>query len=269
MKAQALAIIILALITSGCATSNKAASSDLESPNSNELAGSTDDEFDEFEDEFEEQAVTVADPLEGFNRLMFGVNDALYLWIGKPVIKTYKGVVPKPSRIGIGNFFRNITTPARYVNCLLQGKGAEAGRESDRFIINTTLGVLGFGDPAKDKWGIEPAKEDLGQTLAVHGFNNGFYLVWPLFGPSTFRDSVGMVGDMFLNPIRYIDPSEISLGLSAVRITNSGSFHIGEYEAFKASSVDPYIAMREAYIQYRKGKINDEGQQSDPDSDKP
>ena len=106
-----------------------------------------------------------------------------------------------------GNFFENLTTPARFVNCLLQGKGPEADRELRRFGINTTAGVLGFGDPAYDRWGLKPAEEDLGQTLAVYGLGDGFYVVWPLFGPSTLRDSVGMVGDSFLNPVRYVEPT--------------------------------------------------------------
>ena len=168
-----------------------------------------------------------------------------------------KSVVPKPVRIGMGNFFENLTTPARFVNCLFQGKGPEADRELRRFGINTTAGVLGFGDPARDRWHLAPAKEDLGQTLAVHGFGDGFYLVWPIFGPSTLRDSVGMVGDAFLNPVRYVKPVEASIGISAVDVTNDGSFHIGEYEAFKSAAVDPYVAMRGAYIQYRGKQIKE------------
>ena len=270
MRLQLLIITVLVLITGGCAATEKTASSRLDSPDSNEFSASVDDdEFDMFEDEIVDEVVKVPDPLEPLNRMMFGVNNALYFWIAKPVMQTYEAVMPKPVRSGIGNFFHNVTTPARYVNCLLQGKGAEAGRESDRFIINTTLGVLGFGDPARDRWGIVPAAEDLGQTLAVYGFDNGFYLVWPIFGPSTLRDSVGMAGDMFLNPIRYVEPTEVSMGISAVGITNAGSFRIGEYEAFKAAAVDPYVAMRQAYIQYRDGKINDEDQPTDPNSSKP
>jgi phospholipid-binding lipoprotein MlaA len=157
----------------------------------------------------------------------------------------------------IGNFFKNLTTPARFVNCLFQGKGPEADRELRRFGINTTAGVLGFGDPAHDRWGLEPAQEDLGQTLAVYGFGDGFYVVWPLLGPSTLRDSVGMVGDAFLNPVRYVKPAETSIGISAVDATNKGSFHIGEYEVFKSAAVEPYVAMRGAYIQYRSKQIKE------------
>ncbi len=251
-------VTILAVMTAGCAVSEKTPSSNyvaLASDNSAELTG--DDDFGFLEDELAEQMFGVADPLEPLNRLMYNVNDTLYFWVLKPCAQTYEAVIPGPARTGVRNFFHNLTTPVRFVNCLLQGKGDSADTELRRFATNTTVGILGFGDPAKDKYGLEPAEEDLGQTLAVHGFDNGFYIVWPLLGPSTLRDSAGMVGDMFLNPVWYVEPWETSIGISAVRVTNEGSFHIGEYEDFKAAALEPYIAMREAYIQYRDKKIQE------------
>jgi phospholipid-binding lipoprotein MlaA len=258
MKPQILAIVILALMTCGCAVSEKTTSPKFYSPDPNEPGTSrADDEFGLFENELAGQVVKVADPLEPLNRVMYGVNDVLYFWVAKPVMQTYEKIVPRPARVCIGNFFENLTTPARFVNCLFQGKGPEADRELRRFGINTTAGVLGFGDPARDRWHLAPAKEDLGQTLAVHGFGDGFYVVWPVFGPSTLRDSVGMVGDAFLNPVRYVKPPETSIGISAADAANDGSFHIGEYEAFKSAAVDPYVAMRGAYIQYRSKQIKE------------
>jgi len=267
MKLQSWAILILVVATAGCAVSDK-------SPSSNNFSGTspngqggliggaaeesfTDEEFDllELEEELDEAQVKIDDPLEGFNRLMFGVNDTLYFWVCKPVAQTYKGIVPEPARIGVRNFFQNIGTPVRYVNCLLQGKGPAAGTELHRFWVNTTEGILGFGDPAKDRYGLEPTWEDLGQTLAVHGMDSGFYIVWPLLGPSNVRDSLGMVGDMFLNPVIYVQPWEASYIISGTRLVNNGSFHIGEYEDFKSTSLEPYVMMRESYIQYREEKI--------------
>ena len=221
------------------------------------VGSSIDDEFELLEGELSEQMVEVADPLEPWNRTMFHANDTLYFWVLKPVAQAYEDVTPEPARTGIRNFFGNLTTPVRFVNCLLQGKGAAAGRELHRLAINTTAGVLGFWDPASSEFGLEPAKEDLGQTLAIYGVGNGFYIVWPLLGPSTLRDSVGMAGDQFLNPTRYVEPTDISIGISAVRITNESSFHIGEYEAFKSAALEPYVAMRESYIQYRNKKIQE------------
>jgi len=225
--------------------------------------------IDELEEELSQKQVTIADPLEPVNRIMFAVNDVAYFWVVKPVAQVYAGVVPKPARTGIRNFFHNLATPARLVNCLLQGKGPEAGTELRRFQINTVSGMLGFGDPARDQCGLEPAEEDLGRTLAVYGFGDGFYLMWPLFGPSTLRDSVGAVGDMFLDPVRYVEPEALSIGISATDTVNIASFHLGEYETLKAASVDPYVAMRTAYVQYRKRLIRDESLPTDPNSAKP
>jgi phospholipid-binding lipoprotein MlaA len=105
--------------------------------------------------------------------------------------------------------------------------------------------------------GLEPVEEDLGQTLAVHGIDNGFYLVLPLLGPSTSRDAVGRVGDLFLNPVAYVEPWYASVSITAGKMTNENSFRIGDYEEFKAASLEPYVAMREVYIQYRKKQIQE------------
>jgi phospholipid-binding lipoprotein MlaA len=256
-------ILFLLIAAAGCNSSAKKSPDSLPaSPPEVDL--SADADFDLFEEELTQKQLAVSDPLESFNRTMFGFNDIFYFWIAKPVVQTYENTVPKPARVGIGNFFENLTTPARFVNCLLQGKGDLAGRELHRFGINTTAGVLGFGAPALDRYGLEPAKEDLGQTLAVHGLGDGFYLVWPLFGPSTLRDSVGAAGDAFLNPVRYVKPTEASIGISVTDAVNEGSFHTGEYEAFKAAAIDPYIAMRTAYIQYRKQLILNRSADPDP-----
>jgi phospholipid-binding lipoprotein MlaA len=266
MNLKVWAIFVLVVTTAGCAISERTAPSNLSaqtSANQNDvLVGSNGEDFangdfDLLEEELAEKKVDIADPLEGVNRLMYGLNDVLHFWVLEPCASICKAVVPEPARIGIHNFFNNLTTPVRFVNCLLQGKGEAAGTEFERFVVNTTVGVLGFGDPAKDQYGLEPVAEDLGQTLAVHGFENGFYIVLPLLGPSTVRDSVGKVGDLFLNPVFYLEPTEAAVGTSAVKITNENSFRIGEYEVFKSAAVDPYVAMREAYIQYRNKQIEE------------
>ncbi len=257
MKLHILAIIILAGTISGCAVSEQTASSMQVLSMDNSAGAANNDDFDLFEEDFAEQTVKVPDPLEPLNRTMYHVNDTLYFWVVKPVSQVYTGVIPAPARLGIRNFFNNITTPVRFVNCLLQGKGEGAGTEFHRFTINTTIGILGFGDPALDQYGLEAVREDMGQTLAVYGLGDGFYIVWPLLGPSTARDSVGMAGDWFLSPISYIESTETAIGISAVRYMNKSSFNIGEYEAFKSMTVEPYIAMREAYIQYRHKQIQE------------
>ena len=245
-------VLVLAVLLAGCASSER-------NPGNGTLMAEQEEVFDEemdlLDEEFAEQGAVIADPLEPINRVMFGVNDAFYFGVAKPVLQVYEFVICKPVRTGIQNFFQNLGTPVRLANCLLQGKGDAAGVELNRFLINTTVGVLGLGDPARDEHNLQPQEEDMGQTLAVWGFGNGFYLVLPLFGPSTVRDSLGRGGDMFLNPTFYLNPCWVPPSVSAVRTTNEGSFHIGEYEAFKNAAIDPYIAMREVYIQYRKSKI--------------
>jgi phospholipid-binding lipoprotein MlaA len=253
-----LIFVVLAGMVSGCASSAKNAPS-------MQTANFTNDSAEEFEnndfalleEEYAEQMVEVPDPLEPFNRVMFNVNDALYFWVVKPGCEIYAGVIPEPARIGIYNFFSNLTTPARLINCLLQGKGEGAETELRRFAINTTCGILGFGDPALDEYGLEPVYEDLGQTLAVYGFGDGFYLVLPFLGPSNARDSVGRLGDWLLNPVSYVEPTEAAYGITAVRFTNSSSLRLGEYESFKSMTVEPYIAMRRTYAQYRTKQIQE------------
>ncbi|OHB79897.1 MAG: hypothetical protein A2Z25_08595 [Planctomycetes bacterium RBG_16_55_9] len=253
--------VVLAFAATGCAVSKNASPTNravqTPTPMSAGTPAGVDDEFDLLEDQLVEEKIPVADPLEPVNRVMFVVNDRLYFWVAKPVLQTYRDVIPEPARIGIRNFFNNVSTPVRFVNCLLQGKNDAAGTELRRFVINTTAGVLGFGDPAMDQHGLKPVSEDLGQTLAVYGLGDGFYIVWPLLGPSTARDSLGMAGDQFLNPVRYVDPPEVSIGISVVKFTNAGSFEIGRYEDFKAEVFEPYIALREAYVQYRHAQIKE------------
>ncbi len=259
MKLLLCAIIILAVLTSGCAVTEKSpAPNQPEQALENSPEQISDEDFDLLEEELTEKMIEIDDPLEPLNRMMFNFNDICYFCILKPVTQAYTDIVPKPARIGIDNFFQNLITPIRFVSCHLQGKTASADMELNRFLINSTVGVLGFGDPARDQHGLEPPPaEDLGQTLATHGFGNGFYIVWPLLGPSTLRDSAGIAGGIFLNPVFYVEATEITVSIAAVKYTNESSFHTGEYEAFKSAALDPYVAMREAYIQYRDKKIKE------------
>ena len=97
--------------------------------------------------------------------------------------------------------------------------------------------------------------EDFGQTLGAYGIGNGFYIMWPILGPSTLRDSVGLVGDLFLNPVFYVEPVEASVGIRSYEEVNETSFEIGDYESLKKAAINPYEAVRDAYIQYRNSKV--------------
>lgn len=228
--------------------------------------------FDPFDDDSEdyygeegEALKTVADPLVGLNRTMFVFNDKLYFWVLKPVAKGYRVVVPTPARISIKNFFFNLLAPVRLVNCLLQGKGKAAGGELGRLFINTTVGMLGFYDPAKIYPELNPPREDFGQTLGHYGIGNGFFIVWPFLGPSTLRDTVGAVGDWALNPVSFMQLVNVDAGTLtssttnvvafSVRTVNEASLRIGDYEMLKNAALDPYEAFRDAYIQYRISNI--------------
>lgn len=203
----------------------------------------------------EEEEVTVKDPLEPMNRAFFHFNDKVYFWVLKPVAKGYGKVLPQKARVGVRNFFTNITTPIRLVSCLLQGKFHSAGTETARFGINTTVGVLGFGDPAFKKYKIEIVSEDFGQTLGLYGLGPSIYFDWPILGPSNVRDTVGTVVDFFLNPVNYLVPPPADIGVYAFDRVNDTSLRIGEYEDFKRAAIDPYVSLRQAYMQYRQAQV--------------
>ena len=209
-----------------------------------------------FEEEFETRQLQVADPLYYWNKGMYHFNDKLYFWLLKPLARGYTAITPDIFRIGVRNFFYNLMMPIRLVNCILQGKGNAAANEFTRFVINTSVGLLGLVDVASHYPQLNLADdEDLGQTFAKYGIGNGFYLVWPILGPSTLRDFIGEIGDAYLNPLIYIDPIEAELAVRGFNYINKTSFHIGDYEALKEASVDPYVAMRNSYLQYREQKI--------------
>lgn len=209
-----------------------------------------------FEDEFDEEKLKIADPIAPWNRAMFQLNDKLYFCVLKPLAVAYKELTPAAFRTCVKNFFYNITAPVRFVNCILQGKGKAAEAEAARFVMNTTLGLLGLVNAAENHPGMVIAdEEDLGQTLAGYGIGNGFYIVWPLFGPSTLRDSLGRVGDYFMNPVSYVDTGKAWLGIKTLELTNETTYRLGEYEALKKAAIDPYLAFRDIYIQYRDKKL--------------
>jgi phospholipid-binding lipoprotein MlaA len=216
-----------------------------------------------FEDDFFKEDLTdsttdqVADPLYYFNYAMYKVNDNLYFYLIKPVARGYKTVVPLPARKGIGNFFHNLMFPIRFVNNLLQWKLEQASDEFGIFLVNSTAGILGFNQVAQTYLDMHTQKEDLGQTLGTYGLKEGFYLVLPVLGPSTLRDAVGLAGDSFLlDPVNYVSPWELRLGINTLDIINKTSFRIGEYERMKDAALDPYVAIRDAYIQNRRMQVS-------------
>jgi phospholipid-binding lipoprotein MlaA len=198
------------------------------------------------------EAETIADPLEPFNRAMFTFNDRLYFWVMKPAATGYNAVVPEAARTSVSNIFHNIETPVRFVNALLQADPKAAGIELVRVIINSSVGIGGIFDVMKQNPSFQPQEKDFGQTLGKYGIGNGLYIVWPFLGPSTARDTVGLVGDIYLDPVNYIKPSWKPLVINTYKTFNATSLRIGEYEDFKEAAIDPYIAVKDAYLEHRK-----------------
>jgi phospholipid-binding lipoprotein MlaA len=200
--------------------------------------------------------VEIADPLEPFNRAMHQFNDKLYFWALKPVAQGYKAIVPETARVSVKNFFSNLGFPARFISCVFQADFSGAATEAGRFTINTIWGIGGIMDPSSGKeLDLQKQDTDLGQTLGVYGVGQGFYIVWPVLGPSSPRDSVSIAGDYFLYPISYISPWYAGLGVRAYEEINTTSLRIGDYEALKDAAIDPYVAFRDAYVQYRFKKV--------------
>lgn len=216
-------------------------------------------EEEEFTEEFEEEIPLIRDPAESFNRGTFYVNDKLYFWIFKPVAAGYRFVVPEKAKVGVRRFFTNLGMPMRFVNDILQFKFKFAGIELGRFVINTTVGVAGFMDPAEKWWHLYRHDEDFGQTLGFYGLGPGIYINWPFFGPSSVRDTVGMVGDLFLNPLAYLflEDRALSIGADMYSRVNEASLNVGIYEQIKKDAFDPYIFIRDAYHQHRESAVRE------------
>jgi len=216
------------------------------------------DEFDEFDafDEFDRHDEDVFDPLYGYNRAMTTFNDRFYFWVLKPTASGYAWITPAPVRRSINNVFRNLGYPARAINNTLQLNGTGAFDETVRFIVNSTVGMLGLFDAAQAVPGIESHDTDFGLTLGRYGMGSVFHVVLPFIGPSNVRDSAGMLVDMVLDPIFYVEGFYIGTAYSAVDEFNHASLRLGEYERMKREAIDLYIFLRNAYEQNRDMQIH-------------
>ena len=214
-------------------------------------------EEDNWDNGWEEEKA-IADPLEPLNRFFFQFNDKLYYWFLKPVARGYSAITAEDVRIAIRNFFDNLETPKRAVNSLLQGQVKDSSVEVARFVINSTVGFLGFADFAKDSFDLRSTREDTGQTLGYYGAGGGFFINWPLLGPSNLRDSIGFIGDAYLHPFQYLDgEDEIIIGARVLDRVNQTALTLGDYELFTETALDPYAAVKDAYQQYRNGLIKE------------
>jgi len=223
-------------------------------------------ETDEFGDEFsEDPEPEVFDPLSGYNRLMTGFNDGLYVYVLDPVLIKGYNYIPEPARVSVNNFFENLYYPVSLVNNVLQLKVSHSGTETLRFVINSTLGVLGLFDPARSWFGFEAHKEDFGQTLGYYGVGGGFHIVLPFFGPTNLRDLSGDFIDFYVNPIYYVDVRKYNIinnkyqgwGLITYKEFNKISLYTKEYENVRKDALDLYPFMRDLYEQNREKLIKE------------
>jgi phospholipid-binding lipoprotein MlaA len=198
------------------------------------------------------------DPWEPFNERMFEVNRNLDRFVLKPIAKAYNFITPDELQIMISNGFDNISFPPRFVNSMLQGKLKGAGREIARFLINSTVGVGGLFDPAKDVFGLVKSREDFGQTLGFYGVGPGPFLIVPLMEPMTVRDGVGKAVDSAMDPLAYYLPFFWDrLGMKIGDTVNERSLNLDLFQGFEESVIDLYSAVRHGYLQRREKLIRE------------
>lgn len=195
------------------------------------------------------------DPLESYNRWMFGINDAIDRGAVKPVAKAYVRVVPRPVRTGVGNFFRNLAYPRTIVNDFLQGKVRDGTRDTARLALNTVIGLGGILDPA-GRMGLERHDEDFGQTLGRWGVPAGPYFVLPLLGPSTIRDSIGRVPDEYSGGRHYIADSTTRWSATVLDAIDVRAGLL-DTDALTQDTFDRYAFIRNAWLQRRNYLVHD------------
>ncbi|HYW91644.1 MAG TPA: VacJ family lipoprotein [Gammaproteobacteria bacterium] len=195
------------------------------------------------------------DPLEPLNRITYRFNDTVDKAVMMPLARGYKSATPAPVRKGVGNFFGNLESPVTIVNDFLQAKFRQGGSDTARLAVNTTVGLLGFFDPASGM-GLPPHDEDFGQTLGTWGIGPGPYLVLPFLGPSDVRDTVGKVGDYEVDPLWQWQQQPEKYELRGVQIVDIRARLLSATNLLQ-QSIDPYLFMRNAYLQRRRNQVYD------------
>jgi phospholipid-binding lipoprotein MlaA len=193
------------------------------------------------------------DPWEKYNRKMHGFNNAVDRRVARPLARGYVRAVPRPVRLGVSNFFSNLGQPVAAVNSLLQGKPKQAGQALGRFVINSTLGIAGIFDPASDAR-LPHKSEDFGQTLGVWGWKRSRYVELPLFGPRTVRDTLGMVGDAPLSPLRSVDADRVRIPLQGLQLVDVRA-QLLSTDSLREGAEDDYTLVRDAWSQRRDYQI--------------
>ncbi len=234
-------------------------------PNSIETAQGTKrspqkiEEYEDMEDPFAENEKDIpilSDPFEGYNRWMFGINEAMYDNAVEPFVRGYRDIVHEDLRIGIRNLYNNVLFPAKFLSCILQLKFKESGRILARTVINTAFGFGGYADVAGEEYGISDVNEDFDQALGSFGIPTGPYLVLPFFGPATARNMLGRTVDTLMSPGALLT---LSFGqnviINAEDNVNQISFIIDDKKQLEDSALDEYESVRDFYHQFRHGLL--------------
>lgn len=196
------------------------------------------------------------DPWESFNEKMFWFNREIFdRYLLKPLATGWDFIFPDPVQRGVHNFFDNLAVVRRVVNNTLQLKLTGAGVELTRFTINSTIGLVGFFDVAKDAFGIEQRDEDTGQTFGVWGMGPGPYLILPFLPPLTIRDGIGYAFDAAMTPYTYFIPWWGTIAGTGTNAVNERSLNLDRFERVAESTVDLYGAVRNGYLQRRAAAI--------------
>ena len=251
--------VSLPLLT-GCATlwqnkPNPATSTTVNDKRDGKSVNPSDDDLDDYKN-----GVSIADPLEPLNRGIFWANHQFYRYILRPLSNAYDAVLPQPVRTGVYNVFDNVEFPVRFVNDTLQLNFGRAGQETGKFVVNTVAGVGGIvrvSDHIPSLANVPAA--DTGQTFAKWGIGHGIYIVLPVLGPKSLRDTAGLAGDYALNPVTWISfgviggiGSVTTLAISTPDSARTLHGKLDTYDALTRNTLDRYLAIRTAYIQNRK-----------------
>ena len=199
------------------------------------------------------QLPTAYDPWEKFNRKVHAFNNVVDRAVARPLARAYVAAVPRPVRLGVGNFFDNLRQPLTMVNQLLQGRPRDATQTFGRFVLNSTVGIGGIFDPASDLK-MKRRSEDFGQTLGTWGWKRSRYVELPFFGPRTVRDVLGLAGDMPLSPTRYVEEDKARIFLQGLNLVDTRA-QLLSLDSLREGAVDDYALVRDSWLQRRNYQI--------------
>lgn len=213
------------------------------------------------------QAPASYDPWEKFNRKVHTFNNAVDRAVARPLARVYVAAIPRPVRLGVGNFFDNLRQPLTMVNQLLQGRPRDATQTFGRFVLNSTVGIGGIFDPASDLK-MKRRSEDFGQTLGTWGWKRSRYVELPFFGPRTVRDVLGLAGDMPLSPVRQIEDDKLRIFLQGLNLVDTRA-QLLSLDSLREGAVDDYALVRDSWLQRRNYQIESHRTQKQTEEELP